>query len=164
MKISPFKNLINKSKNANIGIIIVLIWCFIVISYISSIIYYLNNLKICSCYQTINKKNFSNLTYLIVIESIILSIHVLIAFFCLIVLINLNLQKGGEKNNNFILYLPIIISLIIYGFFFYYVYKLSENINKNCECSNSNLRYLLYIQCIAMIIGLPVTYYNLIKN
>jgi hypothetical protein len=163
MKTLSFKNIINDSKKINQVIIILLIWCIIVISYISSIIYYLNSLKDCSCYKMVNKTNFSNLTYLIIIESIILSLHVILAISCLILLIGSKLQNGGNKSTNFILYLSAIISLIIYGFFFYYVYKLHENIDEKCDCSKSKLRYLLYIQCFAMIITLVINYYNLIR-
>jgi hypothetical protein len=136
----------------------------IIIAYISSIIFYLNNLKKCSCYNELDKNNYSNLNYLILIESILLSFSIILVILFLIGIFFANiLQKGGSENINYILYFTAIIPLIIYGFFFYYVYKVHQNLNKihDCYCSQSKLIYLLYIQCIIMIFGLGYKYYNL---
>ena len=155
----------NITKNIQIPFSLLLFSLIIIIAYISAIIFYLNNLKNCSCYNELDKNNYSNLNYLIIIESILLSFNIIFAILCLIGIFYSNkLQKGGNKNINYILYFAAIITLIIYGFFFYYVYKVHQNLNKihDCDCSQSKLIYLLYIQCIFMIFSLGNTYYNLL--
>lgn len=145
---------------------LILFFGIIIILYISSIIYYLNNLKNCSCYQEIDKNNYSNLTYLVIIEAIILSFNIILfILYSALIFYNNKLQKGGNKNINYLIYLLTIIPLIIYGVFFYYIYKLHQNLNKNneCECSKSKLIYLLYLQCIFMIGGLIFSSITLLK-
>jgi len=135
------------------------------IIFISSIIYYLYNLEKCYCYEDINNKNYSNISYLICIEGIILIFSILTALFALLVIIDMNKikQKGGNINNKLdIIYLLVILFITIY--FVYNVYKLFENIDRKsetqtqndsyCKCNKSWLRYLLYIQSIIMTIGI----------
>ena len=97
------------------------------IAYVSAIIYYLNSLKSCKCFQEKNKNNYSNLTFLIIIESIILTMNIILAL--------------GT------------IYLGIYGYFIYNVYKIYENIDPNCDCTENWLRYLLYIQAVLMLVN-----------
>jgi hypothetical protein len=134
-----------------------LLYGIIGIAYISFIINYLNTLKSCSCYQKENQLNYSNITYLIIIESFALAIFILLTISIIYMIIILNKgQKGGNKNKSYKtgFYIGYLISLIIYGYFIYYVYKLSENVNEECECTKSWMRYLLYIQAIFILIGL----------
>jgi hypothetical protein len=136
-----------------------LVYYLIVIAYISGIIHYLVNLRNCECYKDKNSKNYSNLTYLIVIESILLALSVLavIGLIPLIVLLNKGSKSGGGEG----LYdslrkgqlLFILFYLVIYGLFLFYVFRLYENVNISCPCTQSWLRYLLYIQTLFIFIG-----------
>ena len=71
-------------------------------------------------------------------------------------------MKGGANSTYMsLMLLPIIIAIImtvVYGYFIYYVYELSKNINKECECSDEWIRYLLYFQSVIMALGLVMIY------
>jgi hypothetical protein len=140
---------------------IALIIYLIVISYISGIIYYLNNLKKCDCFKNSN----INLTYLIVIESIILALNVITALFLIVIVFSFNNSISGGGNNNAKIYLMIIavINILILGYFIYNVYKLSKELDENCECSTSWLRYLLYIQTVFMLFSIGTSLYALFR-
>jgi hypothetical protein len=146
-----------KSHNFIIGLLTISLINIILISFI---INYLNNLKKCTCYQDINNKNYSNINYLIIIESIILTLNI-IMFILNVYLYNIFkiLKKGGGdggiNNSHIIIYIIFIIVLFINIYFIYNVYKLYENVDKSkekCECSKSFVRYLLYFQVILIII------------
>lgn len=135
-----------------------LVYYLIVIIYISSIIHYLVNLRNCECYKDKNSKNYSNLTYLIVIESILLALSIIavVGLIPLIVLINKGSQSGGAGLFDYLRegqLLFILFYLVIYGLFLFYVFRLYENVNINCHCTQSWLRYLLYIQTVMIFIG-----------
>lgn len=155
------KNILKKMK---MNIYIPLFVNIIFIIYISSIIYYLNKLKDCPCFLEKNKLNYSNITYLIVIESILLAFQIIMLLLIIygIYIIN-NLKIGGIKKIIGSAYIIVLILLLIYGVFIYYVFKLSQNISINCECSKNWLRYLLYIQAFFILLSLIVNVYNLIK-
>jgi hypothetical protein len=131
------------------------------IIYISAILYYLSKLKDCTCFQIKNKINYSNINYLIIIESIILFMYIisLIATLYSISIIN-NPKSGGGKSFNPSQLISLIIMILIYGYFVYYVYKLYENVDKDCECTQSWLRYLLYIQATLMFITIITQTYT----
>lgn len=124
------------------------------IAYISSIIYYLNSLKSCKCYQEKNKNNYSNLTFLIIIESIILTMNIILALgtIYLFSILN-NSRSGGAESKNAWFYIWFLVYLGIYGYFIYNVYKIYENIDPNCDCTENWLRYLLYIQAVVMLVN-----------
>ena len=152
------------SNKLNGRIYSLLVVCIIIILYVSGIIHYLNTLKNCSCFQDKNSKNYSNLTYLIVIESIILALHILVTIVLVGGLYAINSGAvGGANIDKTPFIISIIISLIIYGFFFFYVYKLSENVSVDCPCTQSKLRYLLYIQAIFLLGGMGMSIFNVIK-
>jgi hypothetical protein len=161
IKSKPNLNDISKFTNINIvknGVYMLLVINLIVIIYVSSIINYLNNLKMCKCFQDKNNENFSSINYLIIIESIILTINIILFLFNLMIISTLNKAKyGGGNNNNIATYISLAIMLLIYGYFIYYVYKLYQNIDENCECSKSWIRYLLYIQAIILLIQIIIT-------
>ena len=157
---------INKMSNENVikfiksldmtPIYMVLGFNLIVILYISSIIYYLNKLQVCSCYNEINENNSSNLTYLVVIEAIILTITIISTIVILVTIYTIRniKQKGGRQQLGLLAIVFLIINLGITIYFVYNVYKLSQNVKPDCECTKSWLRYLLYIQSVFMIIGI----------
>ena len=162
----PFNNIEKFMKHT---IYVSLAFLIINIIYISSVIYYLNNLKDCACYEVKNKINYSNITYLIVIESILLIINVIGLVGMIGLLSNLsslkNLTKGitinklSNKINKsspgmHIYSILMLVYAIVYGYFIYYTYKVHENVDDNCKCTQSWLRYLLYIQAILMAIGI----------
>lgn len=144
-----------------------LIIYIIIIIYVAYIIYYINTLKKCPCYEIENKTNYSNLTYLTVIESIILvlsSIYVLIIIYFLFssnsfsnTYLKFTKQLFSVSLNNlkFVLILLVVILIAIYvaiAYFIYYVYRLYQNVDENCPCTKNWLRYLLYIQAIFYLI------------
>jgi Mn2+/Fe2+ NRAMP family transporter len=154
-----FKNLLNKDPTVIHSVLtasyVSLAVLIIFILFHSFIIYYLVNLKKCLCFQELNDKNYSNINFLIIIESLVL-IQFLITFILILILMySINKkQKGGSTNDNSY----FIIGSIIYGvilflniYFLYNVKKLSENIKEDCECSHSWIRYLLYIYAINII-------------
>jgi len=124
------------------------------IAYISSIIYYLNTLKSCKCFQEKNEHNYSNLTFLIIIESIILTMNIILALgtIYLFSILN-NSRSGGAESKNAWFYIWFLVYLGIYGYFIYNVYKIYENIDPNCDCTENWLRYLLYIQAVLMLVN-----------
>ena len=147
------------------NIYIVLAVYIVGIILVSYVIYYLNSLKNCQCFQEKNKENYSNLNYLIIIESIILGLNVITALIILSRLFTMNSPKqGGGSNASISLYIVLILYLLIFGYFIYYVYKLYENVDVKCECSENWIRYLLYIQAIIMIIEVLLIIYILIST
>ena len=144
---------------------IILIVNIIIIIYISSIIYYLNKLKECQCFLDKNKSNYSNINYLIVIESILLAFQIilLLSIIYAIYMIN-NAKNGGGKDIMISAYIMFSVLFLIYGFFVYYVFKLSENISDDCSCSKSWIRYLLYIQTFFIILSLVGNGYTLLNT
>ena len=138
------------------------------IIYLSSILYYLTKLQSCTCYQIKNKLNYSNITYLIIIESILLFMYVVSLFLILNTLRKIgNAKSGGGKSLSSAHLISLIIMILIYGYFVYYVYKLYENVDKDCECTQSWLRYLLYVQSLLMfftIMGQIYTTFTMLSN
>jgi len=136
----------------------------IFIIYLSSIIYYLNKLKDCQCFLDKNKSNYSNINYLIIIESILLAFQIIIFLSIVYVIYMINNSKiGGGKDIMITAYITFLILFLIYGFFIYYVFKLSENISDDCLCSKSWLRYLLYIQTFFILLSLVGNGYTLLN-
>ena len=144
---------------------ITLIVNIIIIIYLSSIIYYLNKLKECQCFLDKNKSNYSNINYLIIIESILLAFQI-IAFLSIVYTIYMinNSKIGGGRETMISSYIIFSIIFLIYCFFVYYVFKLSENISDDCSCSKSWLRYLLYIQTFFIILSLVGNGYILLNT
>lgn len=151
-----------------------LVFYILAISYVSGIIYYLNTLKDCECYKEENKTNYSNITYLIVIESFILTMFIigLISSFFLIYYINTvkNIPIIGGKKTSLYTFLIILLLFSLIGcgiqiYFIYNVYKLSKNVNNECICTKNWLRYLLYIQTIIITFGLLMSvFYTIPEN
>lgn len=136
----------------------------IAIILIGFIINYLSDLQRCKCFNEKNDNNYSNITYLIVIESIILISYIIILLVLIVSYMGIDkIKKGGYYNENEMMmyYLSFIIMLFVYSFFIYYVIKLHQNIKDNCNCAVSPVRYLLYIQTFLMIIILIGSIMNL---
>lgn len=154
----PQKNMMKVIKNLDMSpIYTLLIINLIVIAYISGVIHYLNQLQSCDCYKDKNSLNYSNLTYLIVIEAIILSLYVISTIMLIISIISIrSIKQSGSGKSNMMTYIIIslIINLAITIYFVYNVFKLSQNVDPECECTKSWLRYLLYIQAIIIAIGI----------
>jgi hypothetical protein len=165
---SNFNKELSKKNNLKMlkGIIyITLIINIIFIIYISSIIYYLNKLKECQCFLDKNKSNYSDINYLIIIESILLAFQIilLLSIVYAIYMIN-NAKNGGGKDIMITAYIMFSVLFLIYGFFVYYVFKLSENISDDCSCSKSWIRYLLYIQTFFIVLSLVGNGYTLLNT
>lgn len=152
------KNMIKVIKDLDISsIYVMLIINIIVIAYISGIIHYLNKLQSCDCYKDKNDENYSNLTYMIIIEAIILTLYVISTVAIIITLFaikDIKQSGAGKKGMTTYLIVTLIVNLIITGYFVYNVYKLSQNIDPACDCTKDWLRYLLYIQAFVMAIGI----------
>lgn len=151
-------------KQTNSFFISILILTIISILYLSFIIYYLNQLKICDCFQKDETKKI-NLDYLIIIEGIMLFFQVILFIYILSLIIKLRNFTGGNNNEgkSIYMYFYFILFFIIYGYFIYYVYLISKNINDDCECSNSPLRYILYFQTFFIVLNLSITLFGLCK-
>jgi hypothetical protein len=155
-------NIINIIKKLNY---LLLIASFIAIIYISLIIYYLNNLVKCDCYNKLNEKNYSNIQFLIIIESIILTLFILVFISSLY---NFFLFKNGGMTsvvNVKSLLITLIISILAFViniYIIYTIYKISQNIKDNCECSKSWIRYLLYIQGFIILINTIIIFIRLL--
>ena len=132
------------------------IFTIISILFVSFILYYLNELKKCDCFQNDEGKKI-NLNYLIIIESIILFFQIIMFFTVLHLIIKLKNFSGGNKENSIFMYIFLVLYFLIYGYFIYYIYLIFENIKYDCECSRSPIRYLLYTQAILYAISLCMT-------
>jgi hypothetical protein len=147
---------------------IMLVVNVIIILYIGGIISYLIKLNNCDCYKIKNEENYSNLTYLLIIEFLILTVNIIITIGIVSAISMLNNFSGGAKNKiNSGLYITTLIYLLIYGFFVFYTYKLSQNVDPKCECTQSPLRYLLYIQAFVMLFNLLsvlYVFFTMLKN
>jgi len=155
----------NNLKMLNGVIYTTLIINIIFIIYISSIIYYLNKLKECQCFLDKNKSNYSNINYLIIIESILLAFQIILLLLIVFAIYMINNAKiGGGKDRMISAYIMFLFLFLIYGSFIYYVFKLSENISDDCSCSKSSLRYLLYIQTFFFILSLVGNGYTLLNT
>lgn len=155
----------NNLKMLKCMIYIALIVNIIFIIYLSSIIYYLNKLKECQCFLDKNKSNYSNINYLIIIESILLAFQIILLLSIIYAIYMINNSKiGGGKNTMISAYIMFLILFLIYGAFVYYVFKLSENISDDCSCSKNWLRYLLYIQTFFITLSLVGNGYTLLNT
>lgn len=149
------ENIYSSNKDKNI-IYFALLFIFINIIYISAIIYYLSQIENCTCYQVKNDFNYSNVKYLIFIESLILILNVIIFIFILSSLfLKDKIKSGGGSNSMFLfLFVCLLVYLLVYGYFIYNVYQVYKNTDENCLCTQSWLRYLLYIQAVTMLFGI----------
>lgn len=171
LKINDLKPLLTSKNTKNI-IYVMLATILFNIAYLGGILFYLVKLRDCQCYQTRNKINYSNLTYLIVIESILMAFSIITLMGLLATMSAVNsLKSGGGKGTlHPSLYVGFTIYILINGYFVYYVYKLYENVDidrkgtkEYCECSNSWLRYLLYIQSLLILFSIMANSYNMIS-
>ena len=134
----------------------------IIIFLIGYIIYYLNNLKKCRCFQEENNNNV-NIDYLIIIEALGIAWNVIILINLISYYMSINkLKSGGYSTKTKIyLYIAIIVYLMIYGFFVHNVFKLSQNVNEDCLCTQHPVRYLLYFQALIIFIFLILMIFGL---
>ena len=146
----------NGKKLASNVLYIMLVINIIIVLYIGGIISYLIKLNNCDCYKIKNEENYANLTYLLIIEFLILTFNIIITISLVSAISMLNSFSGGAKKSkiNGSYYISLLIYLLIYGFFIFYTYKLSQNVDPKCECTQSWLRYLLYIQAFVMLVNL----------
>ena len=146
--IEPFNFILSM---ANILIIFYLFYIF----FISGIIHYINQIKDCKCFQEKNKLVGVNITYIYILEIIMLIISI-IMFLNLLFLRSIitKIKNGGNKSiltTNKITYL---LSLIVNGYLIYNIVKISEIPTDDCECDKSWLKNLLYIQVIIICISI----------
>lgn len=132
---------------------------------VSGIIYYINNIKNCSCFNELNKNNEVNINYIYILEIILLVLYILIALSLIYSISFLNkIQIGGANKLISVHTFGFIISLFINGYLVYNIYKLSQIKDDNCECSKDKFKMLLYVQSLLIIIMLCVQFYMILKN
>jgi len=92
--------------------IIAIIWCSLIISY-------LRKVNSCTCYNDANNSNYSNIQYLIIIESFIIAIYSLITILLLytIYFIKTSQSGGGTLCNNPLACIFSILLIIAYLYF-----------------------------------------------
>ena len=103
--------------------------------YISFIIYYLNNLVKCSCFEDKDIKYLINIEYFVLVLIFIHSISLYL------------ITSGTIQNTSYLFIIPLLL-LIFYIYIIYATINIYKNININCSCSMSIIRYMLYIQVI----------------
>jgi hypothetical protein len=161
-------NLVNVMSDLKILIIFYIIFIFIYILIVSGIINYINKIKDCNCFKEKNNIYSVNITYIYVIEIIILilSIFSLVSFIYLYIMNNyvINKLKGGSKSIFNTYLIAYLISLLINGYLLYNIYKLVNIPEDNCNCDKSSLKKLLYIQSILIMINLILYPVILINN
>ena len=126
------------------------------IFFLGYIVYYLNNLKKCRCFQEENSMNKSNIEYLIIIEAVTIAMNVIVLINLLSIYMNVDKLKSGgySGKTKLFIYIGVLIYLTVYGFFVHNVYKLSQSVDEDCLCSQDPIRYLLYFQAILILIYL----------
>jgi hypothetical protein len=157
--------------------ILFLLYGILGVIFTSSIIFYLNKLKSCQCFQVLNNTNHSSINYLIGIESFVLTVFIILVLVFSFVILIVNNKKNNLSliNNNLPLItknLPLInnvniianiMILLLLLLFCFNVYKLYQNIDEECECSKSWIRYLLYFQVFVQIINMIVIFIRILS-
>lgn len=153
-----------KVKNNYLNVIGFSIFLLLVVVIIMTfIIYYLNRLKYCPCFQVENIKNKTNLDYLIIIEAVSIALNVIMIIQLFSLYFVLSSMKGVGNEIKFYMLFIIFLYIIVYGYFVYFVYKLSQNIKFDCLCAQSPIRFLLYAQSILIFIYLLFIIFGLIN-
>jgi len=150
----------NMLNTVNIGIFLNIISIII----IGCIIYYLNNLKECDCFNMNENDSKFGLNYIIFIEIIqiignLLLIYVLYRTYQF----TNKLKVGGNKETNYMPLIALLMNVIIYSFFVYYIYQLSHHIKDDCECAQRPIRFLLYLQGILVFFNILMSLFDLFK-
>ena len=130
-----------------------LIFFFLYILFIGSIVYYIRQVKNCQCFNELNKNNDINITYIYVIEIILLVLSILSFISTLYLYINVRSSlRGGYKNIVYINIFAIILGVLIQFYLLYNIYKFIQLPDDNCDCMKSWIKKLLYIQIIIIVI------------
>jgi hypothetical protein len=146
------------------NILIIYYLCYII--FVSGIIYYINQIKDCKCFQEKNKLVGVNITYIYMLEIIILILGIVMFVQLVIakIFIKKNKSGGNNENSNILLKITFLINIIVSGYLIYNIIKLSQIPIDDCECDKSSLRYLLYIQATIMTISLFFNGYMIVTN
>jgi hypothetical protein len=147
-------NLLYSIKNKKILLYISSSFCTLTIIYVGYIIYYLNLLKKCQCFNDKNDKNYSNINYLIAIEFMILIINIIGALYYLFLIKGIDFLKYLGKLKFSMKIIFLIVLILIDGYYIFNLYKLYQNIDESCDCTQSWIRYLLFFQVLIMIINI----------
>jgi hypothetical protein len=142
-------NFLKLKNDANITTLIIMY--IIIFIYISFIIYYLNNLIKCECYED------KDLKYLIYCEYALLVLTFINLIFLYLI------SNDSIKNVSYLFIIPILL-LIFYIYIIYATINVYKNTNINCKCSMSNIRYMLYIQAIVLLFSFIALIFDIIKN
>lgn len=134
-------------------LISIILFTLIYIIALGYIIKYLNDLKKCDCFEKENASNKVNLNYILIIEyvSLVLGIIALFKFMMMYYVLS-SIKSGGGDNNGekIFMYVYILLTIGIYGFFIYNVFELMRNTDSKCECTQKPIRFVLYFQTILM--------------
>ncbi len=120
------------------------------------ILYYLNKLRTCRCFQEKNNENNSNIDYLIIIEFLTIATNIILLMNLVSLYLSVDSLKSGGYNarTKITLYIGLLVYLIVFGFFVYNIYKLSQNVDSDCLCTQDPIRYFLYLQGIMTFINM----------
>jgi hypothetical protein len=126
-------NLASIKKNSALLTLIILFSVMFI--YISFIIYYLNNLVTCSCFEDKDIKYLINIEYFVLV---LIFIHFISLYL---------ITSGTIQNTSYLFIIPLLL-LIFYIYIIYATINIYKNTYINCSCSMSIIRYMLYIQAI----------------
>ena len=145
-------NLITMKSNASGFLISLILFNLIYLILIGYIIKYLYDLKKCDCFEKENTENKVNLNYLIIIEYAVLFLGLItcIKFFIKYYTLKNIKSGGGNIGEKIFIYIYILSTIGIYGFFIFNVFKLMKNTDSKCECTQKPIRFILYFQTILM--------------
>jgi Ni,Fe-hydrogenase I cytochrome b subunit len=76
-------------------------------------------------------------------------------------------EQSSKENTSITLdfiILVTIIEIVILFVFIYYTYKIYKNTNKEYECTQTCIRYMLYIQAIIKFFGIIYSIYLIYNN
>ena len=148
-------NLFMVKSNISGYLISIIIFTLIYIIAIGYIIKYLNDLKKCDYFEKENASNKVNLNYILIIEYVCLVLGIIALFkFMMIYYVVSSIKSGGgdeySNSEKMFMYVYILLTIGIYGFFIYNVLELMKNTDSKCECTQKPIRFILYFKTILM--------------
>jgi hypothetical protein len=127
------------------------------ISIVIFILYYLFQLRFCSCFNENNIETSNEINIVFIIELVLLGVYI-----CnFIQLRNLFMRKTITENPIKTLVSMFGVMTVIYILLFYYFETLKTKVNLNCPCFHSTLTYLMYFQMIFFSISYIYLFHKL---
>lgn len=111
---------------------------------------YINRLRKCRCFLQENPDNMRNLTHMVNMEYYFMGALGLSALY----LVLASVFKVRMPLLTAIIGLVFLAARLMQLYFLYLTYGVIMDTHKDCECSNQNLRYLLYTQAVLIVLAL----------